>query len=157
MTEKISLFEQADIAYQKKDFKKAFALFLQAAQNGDNSSMSRLALMYGEGEGVNCDLDKSIYWDKKAIEAGNIISLNNLAITYKQLGNIEKAKEYFEKSINAGDYDTALELAKLYIETKNIGKKVKNLLNLVIINEKKVCETSVEEAKKLLSELNFNM
>ena len=52
--------------------------------------MSRLALMYGDGEGVAYDFDKSVYWDLKAIEAGCTSSMSNLAITYRNMVMPEK-------------------------------------------------------------------
>jgi TPR repeat protein len=151
-----TLFDQADGAYQGGDLEAAFRLFLKAAEDGDASAMSRLALMYGDGEGVDYDLAKSIYWDKKAIAAGNLSSLSNLAITYRTLGDIRKARHYFDEAIQSGDGDAALELAKLYMvsdkEKQKQKQKVMELLRIVL-NSKSVCISSVEEAKEIIKEM----
>lgn len=159
MTESMDLFIQADAAYQQGDFKTAFTLFLKAAENGDINAMERLALMYDDGEGVESDIDKSIYWDSCAIANGSITALSNLAITYKQLGDFKKAEEYFKKAIKAGDYDAALELAKLYIlDSEKLARleQINDLLNIVIQNPQEVCAVSLEEAEKLLLDIQQN-
>ena len=87
------LFELADQAHQSGEYEKAFRLFYRASENGDSSAMSRLALMYGDGEGVEYDFDKSVYWDLKAIEAGCTSSMSNLAITYRNHGDAREARK----------------------------------------------------------------
>ena len=61
------IFKEADSAYNSGDLKKAFSLFLQGAKNGDDSAMTRVACMYADGEGVPYDIERSIYWDQKAV------------------------------------------------------------------------------------------
>ena len=146
------LFNQADLAYEEGDFKTAFQLFLKAAQNNNVDAMSRIACMYGDGEGVNRSYELSIQWDMKAIEMGNTSSLINLAITYRACGDIKRAKYWFEKSLASGDGDAALELAKLYMVSDKETDKVREYLNIAINNDN-IIEASVEEAKNLLAEL----
>ncbi|MCA3078943.1 MAG: sel1 repeat family protein [Rhodocyclaceae bacterium] len=81
----------------------AFVIFETLAVNGDVSSMTRLALMYGEGIGVERDIAKSIYWDKKAIDQGDVVGMINLGITYRLIGDTGSAKELFERALKSGD------------------------------------------------------
>ena len=118
------LFNQADLEYNNDNFEKAFELFLKAAENGDDSAMDRIASMYDAGEGVDYDFDKAIYWYQKAIEAGSVTSLYNMGISYRSKGNVLEAKHWFEKALAAGDFDAALELAKLHMLCEAEQEKV---------------------------------
>ena len=152
MEKQQNLFELADQAYQSAEYEKAFRLFYRATENGDSSAMSRLALMYGDGEGVAYDVDKSVYWDLKAIEAGCTSSMSNLAITYRNHGDARAARRWFEKAYAAGDVDSALELAKLLVVSDKELDKVRALLESVTRSED-VCPASVEEAQEMLDGL----
>ena len=146
------IFVQADEQHELGNFDVAFELFLKAAEQGDSSSMSRLACMYADGEGVPRDFEKSIEWDKKAIEAGNTSSILNLAITYRILGDIVSSKYWFEKALDEGDAEAALQLAKLYMISDKEKENVKHYLS-VAINHESICEESRKEANELLANL----
>jgi len=148
------LFLTANTAYDEGDLELAFDLFSQAANKGDDSAMSRLAIMYSEAEGVLRDIGQSIHWDLKAIEAGSVVSMSNLAITYRTVGDIEESKKWFEKAIEAGDGDAALELAKTYLIYEDNKLQAQFYLQKVIVSND-VCEDSVEEANQLLRELGI--
>ncbi len=64
-------FLAADTAYDGSFLELAFDLFSQAANNGDDSAMSPLAIMYSEVESVLRNIGQSNYWDLKAIEFAN--------------------------------------------------------------------------------------
>ncbi|WP_339133399.1 MAG: tetratricopeptide repeat protein [Candidatus Electrothrix sp. GW3-4] len=147
------LFIEADKAYDEGDYVKAFELFNKAARMGDDSSMSRIALMYYSGDGVDVDIETSIEWDKKAVEAGSFTSLLNLAVTYRALGDIKKAKYWFEKSLAAGNGEAALQLAKLYMVSDKEVETVRKYLRIAIEHDN-MYEESVDEAKLLLVTLS---
>lgn len=143
------LFSQADEQYELGNFNEAFELFLKAALKGDLSAMNRVACMYSDGEGTSRDYEKSIEWDLKAAEAGSDTSMLNLAITYRTLGNIRSAKEWFEKTLDAGNGEAALCLAKLYMVSDKETDKIQHYLKLAI-NHSAICESSKDEAVDLL-------
>ena len=89
------LFLKADELYEKGEFSSAFDTFLQAAENGDTSSMLRLASMYTCGEGVKCDYDRAEDWELKAIKAGDQTGMVNLGITYRLKGDSESIFIFF--------------------------------------------------------------
>ena len=146
------LFLQGDELYERKEFGEAFKVFLQAANNGDVSSMIRVASMYTCGEGIECDYDKAIEWEIKAAEGGNDSALFNLGVTYRIKGDIRKSKFWFEKALDIGDSSAAVELAKLYLasdkETDTVIRYLKRALS-----SGDMCVADVEEAKSLLSDL----
>jgi hypothetical protein len=108
--------------------------------------------MYTCGEGINCDYDKAIEWELKAIEGGEVTALVNLGISYRIKGDIRKAKYWFERAIESGDGSGALELAKLYMVSPKEQERTIAYLNLAITSSN-MCEADIEEAQELLSEL----
>ncbi len=146
------LFSQADKQYELGHLDAAFELFLKAAKQGDSSAMSRLACLYSDGEGVSQDYEKSIEWDLKAINLGEDLSMLNLAITYRIVGNISKAKYWFEKSLAAGNGEAALALAKLYMVSDKEQESIKHYLSIAV-NHMSICEESCQEANELLVNL----
>ena len=146
-------FNQAHEVYENGDYRTAFKLFLQAAEDGDVDAMNRIAIMYTCGEGVICDYDKSIEWEKKAIASGSTSALLNIGITYRIKGDIKLSKYWFEKSLDSGDGEAALQLAKLYLVSDKEIDRVKAYLSIAI-NSERMCEASIEEAKQLLLDLD---
>ena len=61
------------------DKKKAFALFHQAANQGESDAQVSLGFAYEKGDGVSKDLKQALAWYKKAAEQGNTIAQHNLA------------------------------------------------------------------------------
>lgn len=109
-----TLFRAADAAYDAADYATAFKLFSQCAELGESAAMSRLALMYDLGYGVPIDIEAAIAWDLKAIESGSNSSMFNLAVTFRRCGEIRSARHWFERALDAGFGEAAIELAKLY-------------------------------------------
>lgn len=152
---KKNLFAIASAAYNKKHYKKALKLFIESANYGDVDSMVMLGIMYGSGKGVDIDFNKSIEWDKKAVEAGSISAILNLGITYRTIGDILKSKYWFEKSLDAGDTEAALHLAKLYMISELEIEKTNKYLD-IIINSKDYLDTTMNEAIELRNYLLKN-
>jgi TPR repeat protein len=80
-------FLLADAAYERGDSEGAFAKFLQLAEDGDLNGMSRVACMYGDGEGTRRSREKSLEWDSRAAALGSMTSMFNLGITYRNAGD----------------------------------------------------------------------
>jgi TPR repeat protein len=146
------LFRKADKLYEEGNFGEAFSMFSLAAENGDVSSMTRVASMYSCGEGVDCDYDKAIEWELKAIDGGEISAMVNVGISYRIKGHIREAKRWFQQALKAGDGSAALELAKLYMVSDMESEAVKRYLQLAI-ESTNMCEADIEEAKQLLVEM----
>ncbi|PCJ03188.1 MAG: hypothetical protein COB14_00190 [Alphaproteobacteria bacterium] len=135
-------------------YKKAFDVLLKLAEAGDAESMCRIANMYAVGDGVGVDYDKSIYWDKKALELNEVSARNNLGCTYRMRGDIVSAKYWFEQAVEHGDIEAALALARLYMVSDKEADKVLEYLDLVInADPVSVCESLVEEAETLKKKL----
>ena len=108
--------------------------------------------MYTCGEGVKCDYDKAIEWHRKALDGKSASAMINLGITYRIKGDIRKSKYWLKKSLDTGDAEAALLLAKLYMVSDKEKETIIKYLD-VVLNSRHVCESSIEEAEKLLIEI----
>ena len=77
-----------------KNIRKAFALYLQAAEKGDKNAMFNLALCYQHGKSVPQDYAKACEWYRKAAEKNDVKSISNLA--YKYLRGLGVPQDYGE-------------------------------------------------------------
>lgn len=75
--------------------------------------------------------------EKKAIEffelgykKGYILSTLPLGDIYREKGNIEKAKEWYEKGIENNENSCKIQLAKIYMAEKEFDKAEKLLLEV---------------------------
>ena len=146
-------FLLADAAYERGDLEEAFAMFLQLAEGGDLNGMSRVACMYGDGEGTQRSREMSLEWDSKAAALGSTTSMFNLGITYRNAGDSREAGRWFERLHADGDGDASLELAKMYMVSDLEGERIRGYL-LAALRSSNVCEASIEEAQELLEDLD---
>lgn len=145
-------FAKADALYDLGRYEEAFQMFLALAEQGDLGGMNRVAVMYSVGQGTPCNFEESIRWDKQAAELGDVAALLNLGISYRRAGDVRQAKCWFEQALAKGDGEAALELAKMYLISELETQRVIDYLRLVL-SSSTVCEDSLEEAQRLLTEL----
>lgn len=112
------------------DLVKAFELFKEAAEMGDEHSMRVLATKYYHGEGCAKDVAMAIQWYEKALDEGNMeagFKLGDIYLNGKEVDeDVDIAMRYYEKAIDLiPKEDTELEdiyvkrvlkVAKLYYE-----------------------------------------
>jgi TPR repeat protein len=146
------LFLKADSLYELGNLDAAFRLFLKAAEDGDSSAMSRISCMYSNGEGIHQDYGKSLDWDSKAVKFGEDSSMLNLAITYRMVGDIKKAKHWFEKSLASGNGEAAFALAKLFMVSDKEQENVKYYLGIAV-KHTNISDQSRNESHAFLAEL----
>lgn len=86
---------------------RAIKLITDAANKNYIAAMKRLASMYENGDNVRLDYNKALEWRKKIYEEclkqygeehpDSLAGLNNLAISYSDIGDFCKAREMHEK------------------------------------------------------------
>jgi len=96
----------------EKDTGKAIEWYEKSADLGNTSAMVIIGVIYQYGNGVekDKDMEKAIHWYEKAAEKNDFSAMSLLGTLY-QYGNgveknIEKAKEWYKKSCEAG-FETA--------------------------------------------------
>jgi len=154
---KHSLFEQASLAWEQGDEKKAFELFHQATEQGDENSWLNLGYCYDESIGTKKDKTKAMYWYKRAAQNGDLSAYTNIAIYYASICDFTQAKCWYLDALEKGDKEVALELVKLGLDGKiNLSRaNILKYLQIIIDAEcmVEVSEASQEEARLLLKQL----
>jgi TPR repeat protein len=107
----------------EKDQKKAFELFLYAAERGHVEDQSNVGVMYMQGQGVEKDFAQAMRWLMAASEQNWGTAADKIGLLHLDgkgvEKNIDKALEFFEKGVNLGDRNSMVNLANLYM--KGIG------------------------------------
>ena len=106
------ILQQADQAYQDKDFKNAKRYYEMAVEKGDSRAMNNLAVLYKE---EYKDIENTKRYYEMAVEKGHSGAMFNLALLYENAyKDIENAKRYYEMAIEKGDSGAMFNLALLY-------------------------------------------
>ncbi len=66
-----------------QDSEESFGWFLMAAYQGDAAAAYDLGQMYANGEGVEKNLAKAVYWTKHAAEKNHLAAAQAMAIGYR--------------------------------------------------------------------------
>lgn len=150
-----SLFDEANQAWDAGDKKRAFKLFLAAARGGEEDAFNSVGYFFDHGIGVKKDSGSAFAWYRRAAMRGNLAGCLNLAVCYRNAGNLRRAKFWFEKAREQGDGSAAYELGKIYFDQRSsISAKQKAQRYLAdAVTSKYITENEREEAKALLSKL----
>lgn len=132
--------QQAQKAYNNKDYKKAFNLFQKSCDNKNGGGCFGVGVLYSKGMGVEQDDIKALEYYKKACELGDgnaCIVLANMYY-YEQGGvakDIKKANELYkkaatlyEKSCEIGDIRACHILAAMYENGKGVQEDAKQAI-----------------------------
>lgn len=81
----------------------------RSAENGDMRAMDQLALKYLNGDGVEADAERALYWYRKLADKGNAVGMFNLGLFYAKgqcvPRDFNKAAEWMDRARKAGDSD----------------------------------------------------
>jgi TPR repeat protein len=114
-----SLYEMSDLvveAYRLWDAgnnKRAFSLFAKAAERKESISYNTLGYFYDHGIGVKKNQEKALYWYKRAARVGDYVAQHNIGLCYLNIGNIERARFWLNRSVANGDEAAMESLQKL--------------------------------------------
>lgn len=120
-------FDEAVTDYKKGNYIKALNTFYTLAQEYDAKAQFNVGLIYANGLGVQKDTQKAQTWFEKAAKQGNGVAQYNLAQMYHKEGKkdvhaYEKAKYWYEKSIEAGIKESYNNLGMLYLQGNGVEK-----------------------------------
>lgn len=105
---------------------KKFEALLKKAEAGDVQAQQEVGGSYFNGEGVQKDEAKGLFWTEKAAAKGNPTSQYNLGLSYAEgLGvpkDAAKALEWLQKSAMQGDADGQNGLGYLYYLGQGVPK-----------------------------------
>jgi uncharacterized protein len=106
----------------KRSRRKAAHWFRRAAEHGLAPAQNTLGVLLSNGDGVRKNVDEALSWMRKAFRAGDACAAHNIAITYRQIGDLTTAVKWFRKSVNVGDKDALIQLGIHYYWGKGVKK-----------------------------------
>jgi hypothetical protein len=81
-----------------------------------------LGTLLGDGKGVRRNLEEALFWLRKAFRAGDSCAAHNIAITYRENGDLETAFKWFRRAAEAGDGDALIQLGIHYYWGKGVRR-----------------------------------
>jgi len=106
-------------------FKRAFELYLQAAQGGFTTAQYNLGCMYMDGLGVERDCISAWHWLKEAADAGDYDAQFSLAILCEGglAGpvDLQAARQWYKKAAENGSGRAQYDLACIYLHGKGVA------------------------------------
>jgi uncharacterized protein len=137
----------------------SFQWYQKASQNGDIDAMSRYADFLSGGYGCELDYNAAIAVYADAIEGGSTIALENLGMTYRDLGDYKKAFHYYSLFQQMEETDCSLTMALCYyygIGTDFDFERCVEILNNISEDVfQKNSQSEIDEANYLLGKLYF--
>jgi len=132
-------FREGVVAYQKKNYQKAFNAWLPLAKSGHVLAQTLVGSMYVYGEGVEKDDAEALNWLSLAAASGSSQAQYNLGILYeKGFGtpiNTDKALKWFKTAADQGREDAATRYAQLSEQTGTTNVSENNNVPVATVTE----------------------
>ena len=120
-------FQQGMSCYDKKEYTKAFQLFLEEAKKGDAEAEFWVGRCYDRGEGVRKNYQAALEWYSRSAEQGYFKAQHNLAILYYEGKGIKrddgKAFHWAMKAAEQGDAKSQYAVARMYFSGEGVPVK----------------------------------
>ncbi len=118
--------DDADLAYDKGDFKTAFNLYLIEAKKGNAEAQFDLGLMYDLGKGVLQDYKEAALWYRLSADQGAAAAQYNLGVLYDKgrgvLQDYKEAVKWYTLAADQGHMLAKCNLSIMYAEGSGIKK-----------------------------------
>jgi TPR repeat protein len=150
-----ALFRIGDAAEDAGDYERARQAFEKGAALGDVSCLNRLAYLFDVGIGVEVDKAFAMRCYQRAWRRGRCyVAANNIAVLYRESGNLKAMFQWFERAAEQGDEDALVELAKCYLDGLGVRRSIDQALRRLAAAASKpnLFEASREEVGALLAE-----
>lgn len=109
----------------KRSPKKAAEWLRRSAEHGNSSAQNNLGNILSSGNSITKNVDEALKWYRKALHAGASYVAQNIAITYRQIGNHTAAVRWFRRNAHQGDGDALIQLGIHYYWGKGVRKDAK--------------------------------
>lgn len=110
------------LAYQQGDFAAALTHWQQLAGQGNSQAMHNLAILYGNGQGVEQNDETAQQWCEKAAQAGLVQAQTHLGYLLQQQQNFQAAFTWWQKAAQAGDADAQNNLGLAYHNGEGVAQ-----------------------------------
>ena len=163
----------------RRSTSKAAQWFRRSAEHGCGPAQNNLGILLSSGHGLRKNVEEALLWMRKAFRAGDSCAAQNIAITYRENGDLKTAFRWFRKAADAGDGDALIQLGIHYYWGKGVrrnpgaavrcfraAKKAKNISGMgrddaffflgIAYCEGRGVQTSIPNAKKFFKQANID-
>jgi TPR repeat protein len=141
----VALKEMGGQCHVEGDYDAAFKYLSKAAELGNVDAHYRLGIMYWMGQGVEKDMEKTVYHFEKAAIGGHPRARHGLAWIEGRNGNIERSEKHLIIGANLGAENSMKALWKHY-SAGNITKE--ELEAALRTNKAAIDETKSEQREE---------
>ena len=106
----------------RKSGAKAARWYRRSAEHGNVSAQNNLGVLLGNRNKVRMNVEEALLWLRRAFRAGEGYAGKNIAITYRENGDLKTAVKWFRKAADAGDADALIQLGIHYYWGKGVRK-----------------------------------
>jgi len=118
--------DDANAAYERKDFRTALKLYRSSADHGDAAAQNTLGRMYESGQGVPLDYGEALKWYRKAADQGYAEAQANLGSLYEQGKGVPQdygeALKWYRKAADLGNFIAQNNIGVLYAKGQSVSK-----------------------------------
>jgi len=97
-----------------QDYAKALKLWHRAGELGCSKAYNSIGFAYNDGEGVEVDKKKAVYYYELAAIKGNASARHNLGVEEENTGNYDRALRHYMIAAGSGDNDSLTVIQRLY-------------------------------------------
>jgi uncharacterized protein len=114
-------------AFANKDYVTAYQILLPLAKRGNIRAQAFVGTMLRDGLGVERNPGLAKQWYEKALDQGDFLTNNNLAVLYRDGSqdvprNYARAMELFKKGALMGDEQSQNNLGMMYLQGQGVAK-----------------------------------
>ncbi|MFA6628868.1 MAG: tetratricopeptide repeat protein [Sulfuricurvum sp.] len=109
-----AILQQADNAYQKKEYLQAFSQYKILADQNNSAALQKIGLMYELGKGCDQNYTLAKQYYTKASELGNIDAHYNLGLLFQMSKDYNQSISYYTYAADKGHTASQHNLANLY-------------------------------------------
>ena len=106
--------EEAKRLYDRKEYEKAFALYLILAERGNMECQTFVGWMYFKGEGVAKDHIEAKSWISRAANTGDRNAQYSFGVMCHLLGDYQNALVFYTKAAASGHSAAYYQLGEMY-------------------------------------------
>jgi TPR repeat protein len=114
----------------RRSAKHAIVWLGMAADAGCGPALLSLAACYADGKGVPHDVPRALRLYRKALQKGVHAAAWNIALIYRDAGNVPAQKRWLAKAATLGDWDARLVLQELLLQSRSEAKQLRAIQEL---------------------------
>ncbi|MCP5381706.1 MAG: sel1 repeat family protein [Kordiimonadaceae bacterium] len=130
-------FDEGLIAYRSGDYKTAYDIFIDEAENGNINAAYNVGYMYKNALAVDQDLAEAVKWLKAASEGGHAIAQNELGQMAKNGEgmpvNYDEAMSWFLKSADQGYFGAQFNIGQMFYQGSGVEQSYEQALNWYLL------------------------